>query len=86
MKADTLKNSKSIMFDFDAMRWRGISIEQIKFWEEVFPDVDVLYMLSKRMPAWLDANPKRAKKKNWKQFIVNWLASQQDRYDNFKRG
>lgn len=85
MRADLLKNNKAIFFDFEQMRWRGISVEQVKFWEESYPDVDVLTVLSKRMPAWLDANPHKAKKKHWKTFIVNWLAREQDRYDQFKR-
>lgn len=75
-----------IDFNFELMKWEGITIEQVKFWEQCYSDVDVIDILTKRMPAWLDANPKKAKKKNWKQFIVNWLSNQQDKYDNFKRG
>lgn len=81
----TSSTKNNIYFDFDAMRWRGISIEQVKMWEEAYPDVDVLNILSKKMPAWLDANPERAHKKKWKRFIVNWLSSQQERYDQFKK-
>lgn len=83
MKADLLKNN--IYFDFDARRWRGLNVEQIKFWEECYPDLDVIDILSKKMPVWLDANPNKAQKKNWKRFIVNWLSRQQERYDTFKR-
>jgi len=67
------------------MKWENITIEQVKFWENAYPDVDVIDVLTKRMPAWLDANPEKAHKKKWKRFIVHWLSSQQERYDQFKK-
>jgi len=74
-----------IDFDWDAMKWRGITIDQVKFWENAYPDVDVLNVILKRMPAWMDANPQKARKKNYKRFIVNWLSREQGRYDQFDR-
>ena len=68
-----------ITFNFDEKRWEGISVLQVKFWESCFPDVDVVGALTKRMPAWIDGNPDRAKKK-WKRFIVNWLSKEQERH------
>ena len=79
-------NVHNIQFNFELMKWEGITIEQVKFWENCYPDVDVIEALTKRMPAWLDANPQKAHKKNWKRFIVNWLSRQQDRYSQFKVG
>lgn len=67
------------------MKFEGITVEQVKFWEQNFVDCDVVDILTKRMPVWLDANPAKAHKKNWKRFIVNWLSSSQDRYDQFKK-
>lgn len=75
-----MKNN--IRFDFITMKWRGITREQLEFWEGCFPDVDIANVLTKQMPAWLDANPAKAQKKNWKRFIVNWLATEQKRRDN----
>ena len=80
----TSSTKNKIYFDFEAMRWRGISIEQVKFWEDAYPDCDVLDVLGKKMPAWIDANPQKAKKRNWKRFIVNWLSRQQEGYARFK--
>jgi hypothetical protein len=74
-----------INFNFQTMKWENITIEQVKFWENAYPDVDVIDVLTKRMPAWLDANPEKAHKKKWKRFIVHWLSSQQERYDQFKK-
>lgn len=66
-----------IIFNFDILKFENITISQVKFWEDCYPDVDVIACLTKRMPAWLDGNPQKAHKKNWKRFIVNWLGSQQ---------
>ena len=76
---------QKISFNFDTLHWEGITIEQVKFWEGAYPDCDVVDILTKKMPAWLDANPLKAHKKNFKRFIVNWLSSQQVRYDQFKK-
>ena len=66
-----------INYNFDTREWENITVEQVKIWEDAFPDCDVVNILLKRMPVWLDANPRKARKKNWKRFIVNWLSSQQ---------
>ena len=74
-----------ITFDFSEMKWKGITVEQVKFLEQCYPNVDVIEALTKRMPAWLDGNPDKARKKKWKRFIVNWLSKQEDRYSQFLR-
>lgn len=74
-----------IYFNFDEMKWENITIEQVKFWESCYPNVDVIDALTKKMPAWLDANPEKAHKKKWKRFITNWLSRQDDRYSQFRR-
>ncbi len=74
-----------IKFNFETLRWEGITIDQVKRWEEAYPDCDVVDILTKKMPVWLDANPQKAHKKNFKRFIVNWLSSQQERYEQFRR-
>ena len=53
--------------------------EQIIYWQNAFPKVDVFAELS-AMAAWCDANPKK-RKKNGKRFASSWLsrASQQER-------
>jgi len=76
---------EKITFNFDTLKWEGITVEQVKFWEAAYPLVDVIETLARRMPAWLDANPQKAHKKNYKRFIVNWLSRQQDKYNQFRR-
>jgi hypothetical protein len=74
-----------ISFNFETMKWEGITVTQVQFWENAYPLVDVVAVLTKRMPAWLDANPSKAKKTQWKKFIVNWLSREQSKYEQFRR-
>jgi hypothetical protein len=75
-----------IIFNFDSMKFENITIDQVKFWEQCYPSLDVIEILTKRIPAWLDGNPDKAQKyKKWKRFIVGWLSRQEDRYSQFGR-
>jgi hypothetical protein len=65
-----------INFDFEKREFKGIHIQQAQFWQQVYPDISIDDILVNKIPSWLDANPSRAKK-NWKRFIVNWLAKAQ---------
>ena len=73
-----------VRFDFDTLKWDNLSIEQVKFFEKCYPDIDVVTILADRMPAWLISNPKKAQKKNWVRFINNWLSREQSRFDEIK--
>ena len=79
------RSNEKIEFNFDTLKFENITIDDVKWWESVYPDVDVVEVLTKRMPDWLLSNPAKAHKKNWRRFITNWLARQQDRYGQFKR-
>ncbi len=73
-----------IIFNFYTLKWENITVEQVKLWEKVYPNLDVIDILLNKMPAWMDANPKKAHKKNFKRFIINWLSRQEERYKQFK--
>ena len=77
---------EKITFNFEEKKWEGIYIEDIKEWEDAYPSINVVDILTKRMPIWLDANPKKAKKKLWKKFITGWLSREQGRKDMYNRG
>lgn len=47
-------------------------------WARAFPACNIERQLS-QMHAWLAANPAKARKSNWRRFIVNWLTRSQDR-------
>jgi hypothetical protein len=79
-------NKPKVLFNFDTLEWEGITVDLVKFWESAYPAVDVVDVLLKKMPVWLDANRDgKGNKKRWKRFIVNWLAAQQERYGKFRR-
>jgi hypothetical protein len=83
------KNLNKITFNFETMKFEGITIEQVKFWENAYPDVDVVGIILRKSPAWLDTkledNPNQAHKKRWKTFLNNWFAGDQAKYDQFKK-
>jgi hypothetical protein len=78
--------SDKIFFNFETLKFENITIDQVKFWEGAYPLIDVVDILTKKMPAWLDGNPQKAKLyKNWKRFIVGWLSRQEERYEQFRK-
>lgn len=68
-----------IKFNFDEMKWEGITIDQVKLWEKLYPDADVVNQITVEMVRWLDKKKGTAitRKKNWKAFICNWLKKEQ---------
>jgi hypothetical protein len=73
-----------ISYDFSSRSWKNIREEEKKAWAEAYPACDIDLCLS-QMAAWLDANPKKAKKR-YGPFIVNWLSREQQRGGMTKRG
>ena len=76
----------NITYNPESRKFENITVEDVKYWESVYPDVDVIDIILKKAPAWLFSNPERAHKKKWSRFLNNWLAKQQLGYDQFKRG
>ena len=77
--------SDEIKYNHETEKWEGITVEQVKKWEEAYPLVDVVNTLLKRMPCWFRENPRKAKKKRWGRFIVNWLSKQQSQYERTRK-
>ena len=75
----TQTSSTKIKWNFDLRHWEGITVEQVKVWEGLYPDVDVVNVLTVDIPRWLDKveGTKKANKLNWKSFIVRWLKKDQ---------
>ena len=80
--------ASKITFNFGSLKWENLTVDQVKIWEAAFPDVDVIDILTKKMPIWLTNpdNAQKAHKKRWQRFIENWLSRSQERYDLFKEG
>jgi hypothetical protein len=70
-----------IKFNFSAMTWEGITVEQVRLWEKLYPGVDVVNEITISMVQWLDKvkGTKKGNKRAWKKFIVNWLKRSQAR-------
>ena len=66
-----------IHFDYAAGKFSNLRREDVAAWTDAYPAVDVQSAL-RRMAAWAAANPKN-RKSDWKRYIVNWLARDQDR-------
>ena len=62
----------------DCDGWAGITDADRKTWAEAYPAC-VLDIELVRASEWLKANPTRAKKSNWRRFLVSWLTRSQDR-------
>lgn len=58
--------------------WQGITAEDRAEWAAAYPGASLDTELA-RATAWLKANPAKAGKRNWRLFVVRWLARCQDR-------
>jgi hypothetical protein len=58
--------------------WDGISDADRKEWAVAFPGAVLAQELAKAT-AWLKANPQRAGRRNWRRFLVGWLARCQEK-------
>jgi hypothetical protein len=58
--------------------WQGITDEDRAEWAAAYPGASLKTELAKAT-AWLKANPAKAGKRNWRLFVVRWLARCQDR-------
>lgn len=59
--------------------WEGISDSDLAEWAAAYPAADIPVELA-RATQWLKANPKKAKKSNWRKWLTtSWLNNCQDR-------
>lgn len=81
--AAQLRTGDSLSFDFDAMKFIGISSEDLHDWKRMYPciDVDVEILAATH---WLRDNPSRSKKKLWRRYLHGWLKRSNERAYNKK--
>lgn len=58
--------------------WTGITEADRAAWRDAYPACDLDLELA-RAGEWLKANPTKARKSNWRKFVVNWLTRSQDK-------
>ena len=73
---NTTAATQKIFFSLKEKKWEEITAGDINAWAETYPACNIEIEL-RRMREWLLANPDK-KKKNYRRFIVNWLARSQD--------
>lgn len=67
----------------EATGWQGFTAD---LWDELakaYPACDIRRQFL-AMEQWLKANPAKARKSNWRKFVTNWLAKEQDRGGDLK--
>lgn len=57
--------------------WKGITDEDRQSWATAYPAAGLAVELAKASE-WLKANPLKAKRTNWRKFLVGWLTRCQD--------
>ena len=74
-------SSTKIKWNWETMKWEGITVEQVKTWEKLYPDANVIQQVTVEMPRWLDKmeGKRITRKKDWKRTIVNWLKREQEK-------
>ena len=63
----------TVEYDSNNKRLRNITPKDIQLWKKTYPLLDIDAQLRK-MEVWLDANPGKRPRSNYKRFIVSWLA------------
>jgi hypothetical protein len=63
----------TVEYDSNNKRLRNITPKDIQLWKKTYPLLDIEGQLRK-METWLDANPAKRPRSNYKRFIVSWLA------------
>jgi len=74
-----MKDPDPIAFDWDNFKFVGITKGTVKTWEQRYPDVNVIDMVTKQMPEWLEKKKdcKISHKHKWRSFILRWLKKEQ---------
>jgi hypothetical protein len=61
-----------------AVGFTGIESKDIAGWQEAFPAIDIQRQTA-AANQWLLANPRKAKKSNYRRFLTSWFSRGQDR-------
>ena len=80
-KTSPAKKNGTIKFDWENMKWQGITISQIETWRRLYPHISIMQELTEKMIRWLDSKrgTVKVRKSNWRRFIVNWLKREDEK-------
>jgi hypothetical protein len=73
------KEADRIFWNRDLNKLENIYVEDIKAWEKLYPNVDVIKVVDKDIPEWImkKIRTKKAIKSDYRKTIMNWLKKQQ---------
>lgn len=71
------KPADPLRWDFES-GWAGIAHTDRTAWATAYPAVSLDAEMA-RADQWLRANPEKARRKKWRQFLVGWFSRTQDR-------
>jgi hypothetical protein len=74
---------ESLFFNLKSSLFEGISLEDRKDWEVMFPNVNLDLEITKATQ-WLKSNPSRSNKKLWRKFLTGWFSRANDYAENKK--
>lgn len=69
------------VFSHEKRDYEGITPEDLVTWKALYSSVDVAREISASIQ-WLLANPSKARKKNWRKFLVGWLGRSNETASN----
>lgn len=84
-----VKNEKKTIAETQAIAWTsaggwsGITDEDRENWKEAYPACNIDRQLA-ATSEWLKSNPSKARKTNWRRFLTNWLAREQEKGGDIK--
>lgn len=71
------KKNEEVSWD-SSKGWQGITDADRDAWAAAYPACDVRQELA-QSDQWLRANPRKARRSNWRHFLTGWLSRKQDR-------
>jgi hypothetical protein len=77
-KPDTPPANGKIEYNWEEFAWDNIGDDIFGRWQTSYPAVNVIEQL-KRAARWVEANPAKGRKKDYKRFLTNWLAKSQEK-------
>lgn len=81
--ASRLRTKDVLVFNFSSFQFEGISPEDTKAWNALYPHITLDVELSKASE-WLKSNPSKSGKKLWRKFITGWFQRSNDSIENKK--
>jgi len=73
------KKADRIYWDREKSKLENVYVEDIKAWEKLYPNIDVIKIVDKDIPEWImkKIRTKKVVKSDYRKTIINWLKKEQ---------